>query len=221
MLRHSVARIGGKVAITTSRSALGRTASKNNTRAFTLRTTPLLSKTQSWAPTDEADIERVTIKAMIHELKEDQESTINKTVPWFLDNMPPAYFRQVGYSTRLDHVKAITSLRGADMEMSLSMKSVTADDRRVVTFISPSNQPGLILSQLASLPSYSDRSLSRVQIYTSNDNSMCLNMYTYGEGLSGGAEINPVEIAGPILSYAEKVQNGGELNVTPTLTNIH
>jgi len=158
---------------------------------------------------DPDEMQRVTQKAMIHELREESNATINKTVPWFLENMPSSYFRQVGYHTRLDHVKAVASLRGADMEMSLSIKTVTADDRRVITFISPSNSPGLILSQLSQLPSYADRSLSRVQIYTSEDNSMCLNMYTYGEGVSGAAgQHNPVEIAGAILDHADRLQDG-------------
>ena len=93
--------------------------------------------------------------------------------------------------------------------MSLSIKTVTSDNRRVITFISPSNTPGLILSQLSQLPSYPSRSLSRVQIYTSDDNTMCLNMYTYGEEMKSGAgQHNPEEVASGILDHAARLQKG-------------
>ena len=56
---------------------------------------------------------------------------------------------------------------------------------QVLTFIRPGTMPGLLLSMIKELP-YNQRSeeympLSRVQIYSAEDDSMSLNLFVYGE----------------------------------------
>lgn len=57
--------------------------------------------------------------------------------------------------------------------------------KQVLTFIRPGTMPGLLLSMIKELP-YNQRSeeympLSRVQIYSAEDDSMSLNLFVYGE----------------------------------------
>jgi len=49
----------------------------------------------AWQPADNVDVQNVTRKAYIYELIHQQTKTIEDTVPWFLDNMPASYFKQV------------------------------------------------------------------------------------------------------------------------------
>lgn len=44
-----------------------------------------------WQAAHDADVQRVTQKAMIYELIHQQTRTIEEVVPWFLENMPEAY----------------------------------------------------------------------------------------------------------------------------------
>lgn len=59
----------------------------------------------SWQASDNFDVQNVTIKAMIYTLIHQQTATIEKTVPWFLENMPASYFKQVPERFRMDHIK--------------------------------------------------------------------------------------------------------------------
>ena len=71
------------------------------------------ASSKAWQAEGALDIQRVTQQAMIHELIQQQTDTIQKVVPWFLQNMPPAYFRQVPEKFRVDHIKAIAAIQGA------------------------------------------------------------------------------------------------------------
>ena len=80
---------------------------------------------KSWVPVSDEKLQQVTMKSLIHEVAEQQrelaakvildsvhESWLTQTsqvVPWFLRNMPAAYFRQVPENLRSQHIKAITA----------------------------------------------------------------------------------------------------------------
>jgi hypothetical protein len=78
---------------------------------------------QPWQAEGALDIQRVTQQAMIHELVQQQTNTIQSVVPWFLQNMPPAYFHQVPEKYRIDHIKAIAAIKGAKQKQK--QKTVT------------------------------------------------------------------------------------------------
>jgi hypothetical protein len=50
------------------------------------------------------DILKVTTTALIHEMNLRQMETSNKIVPWFYENMPSSYFRQVDEELRKQHL---------------------------------------------------------------------------------------------------------------------
>ena len=68
---------------------------------------------------------------MIHELTQQQTRSIEKVVPWFLETMPAQYFRQVPESFRLDHIKAISAIKDANMDMHMNLKTHLPDGRQV------------------------------------------------------------------------------------------
>lgn len=140
---------------------------------------------RSWQASQNVDIQRVTRTAMIHELTQQQTRSIERVVPWFLATMPAPYFRQVPESFRLDHIKAISAIKDANTDMHMNLRTHLPDGRVVLTFIRPGTMPGLLLSMIKELP-YNQRSeeylpLSRVQIYSAEDDSMSLNLFVYGE----------------------------------------
>jgi len=72
-----------------------------------------------WQAEDNFDVQRVTRTALIYELTQQQTRTIESVVPWFLENMPESYFRQVPERFRLDHIKAIAAVKDANMDLRL------------------------------------------------------------------------------------------------------
>ena len=92
---------------------------------------------RSWQAAHNIDIQRVTQTAMVHELTQQQTRSIEKVVPWFLNTMPAPYFRQVPESFRLDHIKAISAIKDANMDMHMNLKTHLPDGRQVsLSFLS-------------------------------------------------------------------------------------
>jgi len=164
---------------------------------------------RSWQAAHNIDIQRVTQTAMIHELTQQQTRSIEKVVPWFLQTMPAPYFRQVPESFRLDHIKAISAIKDANMDMHMNLKTHLPDGRQVLTFIRPGTMPGLLLNMIKELP-YNQRSeeympLSRVQIYSAEDDSMSLNLFVYGEEAKQLTEADVTMTGSHILEYAHQL----------------
>ena len=56
----------------------------------------------------------VSEQQMLRALDKFQKDSASNTVPWFLENMPPSYFRSIHEEDRLQHLNAITALVGAE-----------------------------------------------------------------------------------------------------------
>jgi hypothetical protein len=94
----------------------------------------------------------------------------------------------------------------------MNTKSHLADGRVCLTFVRPGpTKPGGLLELVedelpwdhnvkGSLP------LSRVVVYTSNDETMTLNMFTYGHEKSLPLQLE--DVGAQILNYAERIQRG-------------
>jgi hypothetical protein len=107
VLRRSAA-LGRRSMLTTTTGETERTLSNNHSITQKDKT--------AWQAEHNIDIQRVTQTAIIHELTQQQVHTIEKTVPWFLSNMPASYFRQVPQDFRMDHLKAIAAIKDANMD---------------------------------------------------------------------------------------------------------
>lgn len=112
---------------TTIRSLSSRLGDSN----FSTAPHPNNTDYRSWQASQNIDIQRVTQTAMIHELTQQQTRSIEKVVPWFLNTMPAPYFRQVPESFRLDHIKAISAIKDANMDMHMNLKTHLPDGRQV------------------------------------------------------------------------------------------
>ena len=160
------------------------------------------------------DVQNVTRKAYIYELIHQQTKTIEDTVPWFLDNMPASYFKQVPERFRMDHIKAIAAVKDANMDLYLNLQSHLADGRQVLTFIRPGTAAGTLLQMVEELPEkYStDTPLSRLHVFSTADETMSLNLFIYGKPANGQLMSEEVvrEIGAPILSHAKNVQAGSK-----------
>lgn len=182
----------------------------------TLSTIPICSnsdhQSRSWQASHNIDIQRVTQTAMIHELTQQQTRSIEKVVPWFLNTMPAQYFRQVPESFRLDHIKALSAIKDANMDMHMNLKTHLPDGRQVLTFIRPGTMPGLLLNMIKELPynqiSEAYMPLSRVQIYSAEDDSMSLNLFVYGEEAGQLTEADVTMTGSHILDYAQQLLDG-------------
>jgi glutamate dehydrogenase len=180
---------------------------------------------RAWQAEHNSDVQRVTQNAMIYELQQQQTKTIEEVVPWFLQNMPSSYFRQVPEPFRMDHIKAIAAIRDANMDMYLNLKSHTHDGRQVLTFIRPGTQPGTLLHMVEELPkeyygagTSDDENgtlpLTRLHVFSSLDESLSLNMFVYGSKknplrpLSSSSSTTGNLHMDHILEYAKVVQAG-------------
>eukprot|EP00934_Nitzschia_sp_Nitz4_P004085 Nitzschia sp. Nitz4//scaffold23_size168460//152291//155530//NITZ4_002248-RA/size168460-processed-gene-0.99-mRNA-1//1//CDS//3329543722//4075//frame0 len=168
----------------------------------------------AWQAENNADVQRVTQNAMIYELSQQQFKNIQDFVPWFLSNMPASYFQQVPYQLRMDHIKAISAVRDANMDLYLNLKSHTHDGRTIYTFIRPGTAPGTLLSMIDHLPTDDELPLTRLQVFSSLDESMSLNMFVYGNKPFTARPLDFVPV-NAILDCAAKVQAGEVSDMEP------
>jgi glutamate dehydrogenase len=170
----------------------------------------------AWQAEHNSDVQRVTQKAMIYELTQEQTRTIEEVVPWFLANMPPAYFRQVPEQFRMDHIKAISAVKDANMDMYLNLKSRIHDGRQVFTFIRPGTKPGTLLSMVEELPTMDEElPLTRLHVFSSLDEALSLNMFVYG---NREFNVRPIHFEqGEIIQdFAKQVQDGQVHELEPS-----
>ncbi|RLN91750.1 hypothetical protein BBJ28_00018869, partial [Nothophytophthora sp. Chile5] len=108
-----------------------------------------------------------------------QKAAAGKTVPWFLANMPPAYFRSIDEEDRLQHLNAITALVNAQQPEVM----LRSPDHAVFShFRSGANFPGRLANVLDQLPLTVDgATLARVKIFTALDDSLGLDIFRFGQ----------------------------------------
>jgi len=108
-----------------------------------------------------------------------QKDAARKTVPWFLENMPPAYFRAINEKERLQHLNAITALVNAQQPEVM----LRSPDDKVFSYIrSGANYPGLLANVLEQLPKDIDgAALARVKIFTSIDDTLGIDIFRFGK----------------------------------------
>ncbi|TMW67939.1 hypothetical protein Poli38472_007611 [Pythium oligandrum] len=107
-----------------------------------------------------------------------QREAADKTVPWFMENMPAAYFRAINEKERLQHLNAITALVNAQQPEVMLRSS----DNKVYSYIrSGANYPGLLANVIAQLPKSVDGGeLARVKIFTSMDDTLGVDIFRFG-----------------------------------------
>jgi hypothetical protein len=191
-----------------------------------------MSTRKSWIPQSEEALQKVTTSAMIHEVAEQQKERAARVVPWFLKTMPvrnafsflaveaiistihyttpfqAAYFKQISLDMQSQHVQAIASLKElTNSDLSLRM---TCEDKETnahhATYITSGTHTGLLHSQIKDLVVPHGLSLSNVNVFSSLDDTMALNVFTFQGG--DAKQVTSKADAVRILDYLAEVKAG-------------
>jgi hypothetical protein len=132
---------------------LNRQLARAITRRAALAPRQLSSAGNSWVPSGDELLQKVTIQSLVHEISLQQMESVQQVVPWFLKSMPAAYFRQVPDAVQRSHLKAVASVRGLQQEdLSLRIEQKGNDGHSDVTLINTKTIPGQLLSQVRVSP---------------------------------------------------------------------
>jgi len=117
-----------------------------------------------------------TDPALIAALSEGFSATANEVVPWFLEQMPPAYFRDTDQRTREAHLRAIIAARADGRPLRLLVRT---DDDETWTFFNEGDRPGLLAELLLQIPK--DAPLRSAKVHSAQDDSLVLDTFQFGE----------------------------------------
>ena len=115
-------------------------------------------------------------------LEQQQREAAKQIVPWFVEQMPDSYFRQVSAEAQRSHLRAITAFSS----QGFSVPELALTDGGMYTFLNNKaaaetkgqGETSRLEEQLKSLPA--DASLNRVLLYQSADGELSLNMFETG-----------------------------------------
>ena len=152
-------------------------------------------------------------------LEQQQREAAKQIVPWFVEQMPDSYFRQVSAEAQRGHLRAITAFSA----QGFSVPELALTDGGMHTFLnnkaaaaSAPQGTSRVEEQLKSLPA--DAELNRVLLYQSADGELSLNMFE-----TGGTELlftgeGEEQQANDDTATANPNPNPNP-NLTPTLTS--
>ena len=110
-------------------------------------------------------------------------------MPWFLEQMPAAYFADTDQSARMTHLGVLAAARASGLPPGTTL---TSTDESGITFLSERDYPGLLAELMRILPK--DKPLRAVKVHTSKDGTLSLNTVVIGE--TARADLNdPVQAA--------------------------
>ncbi|KAF0687443.1 Aste57867_20807 [Aphanomyces stellatus] len=161
---------------------------------------PMGSSIRSLATGDAEDKE-----SLAKALSDLQKESAAKTVPWFLDNMPAAYFRAITKEDRLQHLNALTALVNAQQpEVMLS-----SPDNKVFSYIRTGDlYPGLLSDIIDQLPK-DNGNLARVKIFSSLDDTLAVDVFRFGkQDPFLGNTPEEKEARNAIQAYVKDIQAG-------------
>jgi glutamate dehydrogenase len=116
----------------------------------------------------------VDARATLEELTGRLTGAARSLVPWFLEQMPEAYFEDVDPTSRLEQLGAILALRAAGQEPRLRIKS--ADGRRI-TYVVPEDAPGTLT---ALMRDFSEGVIRAAKLYSSRDKQLVIDTFDIG-----------------------------------------
>jgi glutamate dehydrogenase len=133
-------------------------------------------------------------------------SSAREVVPWFLEQMPAAYFRDTDEAQRLSHLRAIVTARASSRRLNMLVKS---RDETVWTFFSERDRPGLLADLLREIPK--DAALQSAKAYSAEDGTMVLDTFRFGEPQRfdpKDADLAAKRVE--VIEHAVSVGDGGE-----------
>ena len=119
---------------------------------------------------------------LLSRIRDDLAETATRVVPWFFEQLPPAYFEATPQETMATHLRAIVGAKASDQPLSLVLQS---EQGRVWTFIHDTDRTGLLLSLLDQLPR--GRALVDAQVFTAKDGSLVLDVFRFAGAAAAGS----------------------------------
>jgi len=172
---------------------------------------------RAWVPKKARKLEHMAVTSMQFTMAQEHQKVAETTVPWFLGTLPSAYFREVSEATRHQHLRAVIALKGLDQDIQLTLKSTNMSTGDVdVTFMSTDARVGALHGMLTKMnsvqPPSEATSLVRVKVFSSYDNSLAVNIFTYGK------RTQDRQMAGPddgeaLFNHAVKELEGSDPNL--------
>mmetsp|Transcript_844 Transcript_844/g.3047 ORF Transcript_844/g.3047 Transcript_844/m.3047 type:complete len:419 (+) Transcript_844:358-1614(+) len=120
--------------------------------------------------------------AMLWQVQEQARVAAAEVVPWFLENMPAAYFDEVPQEMQISHVRAISSLflhHSSDRELMVT--NLDEAGRGRVTLFIPQDRPGQLYAMLQSLSGVTSEELIDVRAYITKDHSLGIDVFRFGD----------------------------------------
>jgi glutamate dehydrogenase len=115
-------------------------------------------------------------KLLVESLTDTLRATTQSVVPWFLENMPLAYFQDTSEDARMSHLRAIIGAKAAGRPIEFVLRS---EDGSQWTAVQPKNRPGVVAEQASNLPV--DRHLRAAKIHAAADGNLVLVTFEFGE----------------------------------------
>lgn len=109
---------------------------------------------------------------IIHSL----EHTLDAVLPWFVSQMPAAYFADTPDQERLAHLRALLAARASAMPPRITLHS---EDRARWTFLMDGDRPGMLKEILDQLPA--EAPLRQVKVHTSADGQLAIDTIVLGD----------------------------------------
>lgn len=170
---------------------------------------------KSWLPRENDHLQKVTTQALIHEISLESMDSAKTYVPWFLKNMPASYFNQIPESLRRQHIKAVGAIRDFKQSgLSLKIRSLNdAGTLEMLTVITSSSAKSLLYDQISNLQIPPNSRLSRVQVFTSLDGELSLNVFSFESDNRSNAVATSKD-ASHILEYIDEMRAGAHKSDT-------
>ena len=110
------------------------------------------------------------------EIIQSLERTLDAVLPWFVSQMPAAYFADTPDNERLAHLRAILAARASGIAPRITLHS---EDRARWTFLMDGDRPGLLKEILDQLPA--EAPLRQVKVHTSADGQLAIDTIVLGD----------------------------------------
>jgi glutamate dehydrogenase len=112
---------------------------------------------------------------VLGDLKNSLQVRAEEFVPWFLEQMPPPYFRDVDKKTQQEHMLAALSLITSQGKQRIR---VVSHDERNLTYIMGEDRPGMLRELLHD---FGDILIRSAKMYSSKDKRLVIDSFELGE----------------------------------------
>ena len=166
-----------------------------------------------WSKVDTTLIE----KAMMHDISMQQISNASEVVPWFIQNMPQAYFRHASENLRSQHLTVISAMRQLNQTgLTIRIESQNNDGSHEISFLSQHDEDstavGYLYRQIAEVKAKPGLQLSRVKVFSSVDRRVDVNVFTFEKPNTkkGNAGVPSNQDTESIREYIQSIKGTSE-----------